>query len=102
MKAPAVETSRSVATVSLKLDRIERDRIAVLASIKKRTPHYLMKEAILDYVRREEARQNFIAAATASFEHYKETGLHVSLDEFSIWVDAVQTNPDAPVPPCHR
>lgn len=102
MKALAVETPRSVATVSLKLDRIERDRIAVLASIKKRTPHYLMKEAILDYVRREEARQNFIAAAEASFEHYKETGLHVSLEEFSTWVDAVQTNPDAPVPPCHR
>jgi len=102
MKTLAVEKPRSVATVSLKLDRIERDRIAVLASIKKRTPHYLMKEAILDYVRREEARQNFIAAAEASFEHYKETGLHVSLEEISTWVDAVQTNPDAPVPPCHR
>ncbi|MDP3618002.1 MAG: hypothetical protein Q8R49_09345, partial [Rhodoferax sp.] len=99
MKTLAVEKPRSVATVSLKLDRIERDRIAVLASIKKRTPHYLMKEAILDYVRREEARQNFIAAAEASFEHYKETGLHVSLEEISTWVDAVQTNPDAPVPP---
>lgn len=59
-----------------------------------------MKEAILDYVRREEARQNFIAAAEASFAHYKETGLHVTLDEFSTWVDAVQTSPDTPMPTC--
>ena len=100
MKAIAIEKHRPTATVSIKLDAIERERIAALASIKKRTPHYLMKEAILDYVRREEARQNFIAAAEASFAHYKETGLHVTLDEFSTWVDAVQTSPDTPMPTC--
>ncbi len=44
------------ATATIKLDSSERDRIASLASIMKRTPHYLMKEAILEYVKREEAR----------------------------------------------
>lgn len=102
MKTSTVEKPRSTRTVSLKLDAIERERISALANIKKRTPHYLMKEAILDYVGREEARQRFIAAAEASFEYYKETGLHVGLDEFSAWVDAVQQAPDTPVPPCHR
>ncbi len=68
---------------------------------KKRTPHYLMKEAILEYVKKEESRQNFIAAAQSSFEHYKETGLHITLDEFSNWVDQVQQHPGAPVPECH-
>ena len=61
----------------------------------------LMKEAILKYVKKEEARQNFIAAAESSFEHYKETGLHITLDEFSTWVDQIQESPDAPVPACH-
>ena len=60
-----------------------------------------MKEAILKYVKKEEARQNFIAAAESSFEHYKETGLHITLDEFSTWVDQIQESPDAPVPACH-
>lgn len=69
--------------------------------MKKRTPHYLMKEAILEYVKKEEARQNFIKAAETAFEHYKETGLHITLDEFSNWVDDVQQNPDTPVPACH-
>lgn len=88
-------------SVTIKLDETDRDRIATLATAKKRTPHYLMKEAILEYVKKEEARQNFITAAQASFEHYKQTGQHITLDEFNTWVDKVQQNPVAPVPPCH-
>ena len=89
-------------TVSVKLDPSDRERISVLATTKKRTPHYLMKEAIREYIEREESRQNFINAAERSYEHYKETGLHISLDEFSAWVDDVEKKPDAPMPVCHR
>jgi len=52
-------------------------------------------------VQREEARQHFIKAADTSFEHYKETGLHITLDEFSAWVDDVQKKPDTPIAACH-
>ena len=101
MKPSAIEKPRSSTTISVKLDPSDRDRIASLAAMKKRTPHYLMKEAILEYVQREEARQNFIEAANTSFDHYKETGLHITLDEFSAWVDDVQKNPNAPITACH-
>lgn len=101
MKVSSVEKPRSPGTVTVKLNPSDRERIASLATIKKRTPHYLMKEAILEYVQREEARQNFIGAAETSFEHFKETGLHITLDEFITWVDDVQKNPDAPIPACH-
>ena len=100
MNTASVKKART-GSVTIKLDAADRNRIESLASAKKRTPHYLMKEAILDYVKKEEARQNFIAAAQSSFEHYKETGLHITLDEFSAWVDQVQQDPGAPVPPCH-
>ncbi len=100
MKHSPIEKPRT-GSVTIKLDNADRDRIASLATAKKRTPHYLMKEAILDYVKKEEARQNFIAVADSSFEHYKETGLHITLDEFSSWVDKVQETPEAPVPACH-
>ena len=101
MKPSAIEKPRSPATITVKLDPSDRDRIASLAAMMKRTPHYLMKEAILEYVQREEARQNFIKAANTSYEHYKETGLHITLEEFSAWVDDVQKNPDAPITACH-
>lgn len=102
MKTAAFEKSRSSGTVTVKLDPSDRDRIASLATMKKRTPHYLMKEAILEYVQREEARQNFIKAANTSYEQYKETGLHITLDEFSTWVDEIQNKPDSPIPACHK
>ena len=100
MKTSTVQNPRT-GSVTIKLDDADRKRIAALATAKKRTPHYLMKEAILEYVKKEEARQNFIAAAETSFEHYKETGLHITLDEFSQWVDKVQEAPEVPVPACH-
>ncbi len=102
MRTTALDKPPSTGTVTVKLSSSDRDRIAALASTKKRTPHYLMKEAILDYVRREESRQNFINAAEASFEHYKETGLHVTLDELNAWSEEVQTHPAAPLPACHK
>jgi predicted transcriptional regulator len=60
-----------------------------------------MKKANIDYVEKEVTRQNFIKVGLASFAHYKETGQHITLDEFSSWVGAVQQNPDIPAPACH-
>ena len=88
--------------VTISLDDVDQDRIASLASAKKRTPHYLMKEAILEHLQKGEARQNFIAAAESSFVHYKDTGLHITLDEFDSWVDQVQQDPNTPMPECHK
>ncbi len=101
MKTLAPDKPRAAGTVTVKLDPSARSRIASLAAVKKRTPHYLMREAILEYIQREEARQNFIQAAEASYAQYKETGLHVTFDEFSAWVDEVQNDPDKPIPACH-
>jgi len=100
MKTASAGKLRS-GSVTIKLDDADRDRIASLAATKNRTPHYLMKEAILAYVKREEARQNFIAAAESSYVHYKETGLHLTFEEVSAWADEVQQNPDAALPECH-
>ena len=60
-----------------------------------------MKEAILACIAQEEARQNFIQAAEASCEHYRETGLHLTQDEMNAWVDAVQQDPEVALPECH-
>lgn len=100
MDALPADKQRLAGTVTVKLGPSDRERIASLATLKKRTPHYLMKEAILEYVQREEARQNFIKAAQTSFKHYKETGLHITLDAFSTWVDELHNKPDAPLPAC--
>lgn len=102
MNASTPEKPQTSGSVTVKLDHKDRDRIASLALAMKRTPHYLMKAAILEYVQKEESRLNFIKAAESSFEHYKETGLHITLDEFSKWVDEIQDNSAAAMPACHK
>ena len=87
--------------IAVKLGDLERGRLAELAKVKQRSAHYLMREAIREYLEREEARQGFIAAAEASYVHYKETGMHVTLDEFAAWVDEVVVLPEATLPKCH-
>lgn len=96
----ALEKSRT-SNVTIKLEGSDRDRISALAAIKKRSPHYVMKEAIQAYIVREEAEQAEVQRAVRALAHYKQTGLHITLDEFSTWVKAIQTNPKAPMPACH-
>lgn len=43
-------------TCGVKLDQETRDRLKVLAVRKDRTPHWLMKRAIKEYLDREETR----------------------------------------------
>jgi predicted transcriptional regulator len=90
-----------MANLSIKLDIADRDRIRSLAAYKKRTPHFIMKEAVQNYLEQEEAEQRFIAAAKESRSHYQKTGLHVTHEEFSSWVDQLQINPKATPPLCH-
>ena len=102
MKTPAVtESSRSAGTVSVKLDPADRERIAVLASIKKRTAHYLMKEAIHEYLQREESRLNFMRAAEAAAQEFKDTGMHVTHEELDAWMETWGTENEKPMPVCH-
>ncbi len=98
----ALPNKPTTSLVSVKLEQSDRERLRLLASTKKRTAHYLMKEAIQEYIKREETRLNFIRAGEESARHYKATGLHIRFDELSVWVDAVQTDADVAMPLCHK
>jgi predicted transcriptional regulator len=44
---------------------------------------------------------SFIESAKKSLLHFQETGLHITHEEFSAWVQAIQKNPKIPIPACH-
>ena len=100
MSSAALEKSRT-ANMTVKLEGSERDRLKTLAAAKKRTPHYIMREAIQKYLDEEEAEQRFIAAGEASLKHYQKTGLHITLDELRTWAKDAKKHPNAPMPECH-
>lgn len=87
---------------SIKLDIHEQDRLRTLAEARHRTPHYLMREAIRQYLDREEARESFKAEAMASWGEYQKTGLHLTSTEVNQWLDTWGTEHETEVPTCHK
>jgi len=91
----------SASTTSLKLDPEIKERVQRLASAQRRSSHWIMREAIEEYVSREEKREQLRQDALASWEHYQATGLHVTQEEIDQWADRLEAGEDAPPPKCH-
>ena len=98
---PAVLEKSKASNITIKLDATHRDRLKSLATAKKRTPHYLMKEAIERYMDAEEAEQAALKIVDNSVSHYEMTGLHITLDEVKTWAKEVKTNRNVLLPACH-
>ena len=88
--------------VSVKLDEEMRERIQSLAESKQRSAHWIMREAIKEYVTREEARARFDEDTLASWRRYEETGLHLTGDEVFAWMETWGTDEETEAPPCHN
>jgi predicted transcriptional regulator len=82
--------------VSVKLSAEEHQRISALAEKRDRSAHYLMREALLEHLEREEWRISFEEEAEAAWVHYMETGEYHTLEDLEEWAK----KPDGPLPPC--
>ena len=87
-------------TTSLKLDVEIKQRVQRLASARRRSPHWLMREAIEEYVEREEKREQFRQDALAAWANYQNTGLHVTAEEADDWLAKLEAGEDADPPKC--
>lgn len=86
---------------SIKLDDELKGRVQHLAEARRRTPHWIMREAIAQYVEREEKREAFKQDATRAWEEYQRTGLHLTLEEVDAWLAKLEAGEDAELPECH-
>ncbi|WP_237385956.1 CopG family ribbon-helix-helix protein [Xenorhabdus sp. Sc-CR9] len=89
-------------TVSVKLDSILQERVKSLAKAHHRSAHWLMKEAISQYVEREEKRERVKQEAYSSWAEYQKTGLHVTFEEADEWLAALEKGKDTEAPECHQ
>jgi predicted transcriptional regulator len=87
---------------SLKIDDTLKGRVQNLASQRRRSPHWIMLEAIQQYVEREEARESFKQDALASWAAYRETGRHLTGEEVRAWLNTWGTDDEKPVQECHE
>ncbi|MGH9413756.1 MAG: CopG family ribbon-helix-helix protein [Terriglobales bacterium] len=89
-------------TTTLKLDQETKARLQRLGGARRRSAHWLMKEAVLQFLDREEKRERLRQDALAAWRDYQETGLHVTGDEMKAWAAELVRNPDSPPPEPHR
>jgi predicted transcriptional regulator len=87
---------------SLKIDDELRNRVQSLAQLRQRSAHWIMHEAIEQYVKREEARESFKQEAMASWTAYQETGLHLTGQEMRAWLNTWGTEGETELPTCHE
>lgn len=87
---------------SIKIDDDLKQRIQVLAGARQRTAHWIMREALSQYVEREEAREHFKQEALLSWKSYQETGLHLTGSETRTWLDTWGTEQASAPPKCHE
>ena len=86
---------------SVKLDGNMKSRIQHLAEARHRSAHWIMCEAIRDYVEREEKRETFKQDALRAWDTYQENGLHLTLEEADTWLAKLESGEDAELPKCH-
>ena len=88
-------------TTSLKLDAELKTRVQRLADARRRSAHWIMREAIEQYVEREESRAQLHQDALAAWEEYQATGQHITGAEADAWLARLETGEDEDPPPLH-
>lgn len=87
---------------SIKLDDEMKGRVQNLAQARQRTSHWIMREAIAQYVEREERREALRQETLAAWEEFQTTGLHATAQEVDQWLADWGTDDERPAPECHK
>ena len=86
---------------SIEIDDALKHRIENLARLRQASADWVVREAIAQYVEREEARQSFKQEAMESWADYQQTGLHLTGEEVSAWLKTWGTEAEMEPPECH-
>ncbi|MHB1401005.1 MAG: CopG family ribbon-helix-helix protein [Thiobacillus sp.] len=92
----------SIRPVAIKIDEDTRNRVKRLAEARQRSSHWMMLEAIRQYVEREEKREAFRQDGIRAWNEYQATGLHVTGDEVMAWLDTWGEENEQAAPVCHK
>lgn len=88
---------------TVKIDDDLKGRIRDLAEARQRSPHWIMRKAIEDYVEKEEKREAFKKDALKAWNEYQENGLHTTAEETHEWLARLVSGDKNKKPPkCHK
>lgn len=90
------------AVTSIKLEDELKSRVQRLAAARRRSSHWLMREAIEQYVAREEKREALRQDTVKAWEEFQATGLHATAVEVEKWLSSWGAENELPAPVCHE
>lgn len=96
-----MKSTKPVTPVALKLDADLKRRLQALAESRQRSAHWLMKEAVAQFVHREEQHEAFRSDALKAWAEFRETGLHISAKEADAWLAQLEKGLDVEPPTPH-
>ena len=73
-------------SVAIKLDAETKSRLKVLGEKRERSPHWLMKKAIAEFLEREEAFERDKAEDERRWQEYQKTGETIPHEEVLAWL----------------
>jgi len=77
----------------VKLDETLHTRLKALSEVKDRTPHWLMKAAIEEYVEREETYEQEKREDMERWQRYKLTGRAIPHEAVDAWLASWEARP---------
>ena len=87
--------------VTVKIESAIKLRVQRLAAARNRTVHWVMHEAIVQFVDREEKRETVRQDAITAWDEYQLTGLHVTMAEADAWLVKLEGGQDVEPPKSH-
>jgi predicted transcriptional regulator len=88
-------------TTSIKLDAETKARVQRLAESRQRSSHWLLREAVEQYVEREEERERLRTETLQRWHEFETTGLHLTGEEADAWLAKLEAGEDVDPPECH-
>ncbi|ONG56259.1 toxin-antitoxin system [Pseudoroseomonas deserti] len=85
-------------SLALKLDEETRQRLQALGQLRDRSPHWLMKKAVLEFLEREEGYEREKSEDLARWESYRLTGRAVPDAAVQDWLDSFGTETETAPP----
>ncbi len=91
----------AIHSTTIKIEESIKNRVKRLAESRQRTPHWLMLEAIHEYVDREEKREVLRLDGIRAWNEYQATGFHVTFEEADAWLTQLSDGQNIAPPACH-
>ena len=94
-------STAAIRPTTIKIDPTTKERVKRLADLRQRSPHWMILEAIRQYVDREEKREAFRQAGINAWNEYQATDFHVTQEEAEAWLAQLEAGQDVEPPACH-